>query len=168
MKTYSAKASEIEKKWVVIDAEGLVVGRLAAIVATRLRGKHKPGYTPHMDCGDNVIIVNAAKALLTGDKLKKKVYYHHTGYICGIKERTASQILRGKFPERIVEKAVERMLPHGPLGKRQLANLRVYAGAEHHHEAQQPEALDVAKMNPKNTNYRPARVARSENDPKAA
>ena len=159
MKTYSAKASEIEKKWVVIDAEGLVVGRLASIIAVRLRGKHKPSYTPHMDCGDNVIVVNAAKALLTGDKLKKKVYYHHTGYIGGIKERTAGQILRGKFPERIVEKAVERMLPRGPLGKRQLGNLRVYAGAEHPHEAQQPEKLDVAKMNPKNTNFHPVKAA---------
>jgi large subunit ribosomal protein L13 len=153
MTTYSAKASEIEKKWVVIDANGLVVGRLAAIVAMRLRGKHKPSYTPHMDCGDNVIIINAAKILLTGQKLKKKVYYHHTGYIGGIKERVAGDILRGKFPERIVEKAVERMIPRGPLGRRQLANMRVYAGAEHPHEAQQPEALDVGKMNPKNTKH---------------
>jgi len=153
MKTYSAKASEIEKKWVVIDAQGLVVGRLAAVVALRLRGKHKPGYTPHMDCGDNVIVVNAAKALLTGQKLKKKVYYHHTGYIGGIKERVAGDIMAGKHPERIVEKAVERMLPRGPLGRRQLANLRVYPGAEHPHAAQQPEALDVAKMNPKNTKH---------------
>ena len=111
MKTYSAKPSEIEKKWVLIDAEGLVVGRLASIIALRLRGKHKPTFTPHMDCGDNVIVINAAKALLTGDKLKKKVYYHHTGYIGGIKERTAGEIMRGKYPERVVEKAVERMLP---------------------------------------------------------
>jgi large subunit ribosomal protein L13 len=153
MTTYSAKASEIEKKWVVIDAEGLVVGRLASIVALRLRGKHKPTYTPHMDCGDNVIIVNAAKVLLTGQKLKKKVYYHHTGYIGGIKERTAGMIMRSAHPERIVEKAVERMLPHGPLGRRQLSNLRVYPGAEHPHAAQLPEVLDVAKMNPKNTKH---------------
>jgi large subunit ribosomal protein L13 len=150
MKTYSAKASEIEKKWVLIDADGLVVGRLASVVAMRLRGKHKPMYTPHMDCGDNVIIINAAKAVLTGDKLKKKVYYHHTGYIGGIKERTAGAIMAGKFPERVVEKAIERMLPRGPLGKRQLSNLRVYPGAEHPHDAQQPETLDVGKMNPKN------------------
>ena len=150
MKTYSAKASEIEKKWVLIDAAGLVVGRLASVVALRLRGKHKATYTPHMDCGDNVIIINAAKAVLTGDKLKKKVYYHHTGYIGGIKERTAGAIMAGKFPERVVEKAIERMLPRGPLGKRQLSNLRVYPGAEHPHEAQQPETLDVGKMNPKN------------------
>jgi len=153
MTTYSAKASEIEKKWIVIDASGLVVGRLATVVAIRLRGKHKASYTPHMDCGDNVIIVNAAKVLLTGQKLKKKVYYHHTGYIGGIKERIAGDIMRGKHPEQIVELAVQRMLPRGPLGRRQLANLRVYPGTEHPHAAQQPEALDVAKMNPKNTKH---------------
>ncbi|HEX3809929.1 MAG TPA: 50S ribosomal protein L13 [Rhizomicrobium sp.] len=154
MKTYSAKASEIDKKWVLIDAEGLVVGRLASQIAMRLRGKHKPSYTPHMDDGDNVIVINAAKVLLTGDKLKKKVYYHHTGYIGGIKERTAGSIMAGKHPERVLEKAIERMLPRGPLGKRQLSNLRVYAGAEHPHEAQQPETLDIAKMSPKNTNFK--------------
>jgi large subunit ribosomal protein L13 len=154
MKTYSAKASEIEKKWIVIDADGLVVGRLATVIAMRLRGKHKPGYTPHMDCGDNVIVINAAKALLTGQKLKKKVYYHHTGFIGGVKERVAGKIMAGKHPEQVVEKAVERMLPRGPLGKRQLANLRVYPGVEHPHAAQQPETLDVAKMNPKNTQHR--------------
>ncbi len=154
MKTYSAKPTEIEKKWILIDAEGLVVGRLASIIALRLRGKHKPTFTAHMDCGDNVIVVNAAKVLLTGDKLKKKVYYHHTGYIGGIKERTAGAILNGKFPERVVEKAVERMLPRGPLGRRQLSNLRVYPGTEHPHEAQQPETLDVASLNPKNNNYK--------------
>jgi large subunit ribosomal protein L13 len=120
MKTYSAKPADIEKKWVTIDATGLVVGRLASIVALRLRGKHKPSYTPHMDDGDNVIIVNAAKAVLTGRKREKKVYHHHTGFIGGIKERTAKSILEGRFPERIVEKAVERMLPRGPLGRVQL------------------------------------------------
>ena len=156
MKTYSAKASEIEKKWVVIDATGLVVGRLASLVALRLRGKHKPSFTPHMDCGDNVIVVNAAKVLLTGDKLNKKVYYWHTGYIGGIKERKAGEIMNGRFPERVVEKAVERMLPRGPLGKKQFANLRVYPGAEHPHEAQKPEAVDIGALNPKNTNYRKA------------
>ena len=154
MKTYSAKASEIEKKWVLIDAEGLVVGRLASLIAMRLRGKHKPSYTPHMDCGDNVIVINAAKVLLTGDKMKKKVYYHHTGYIGGIKERTAGAIMSGKHPERVLEKAIERMLPRGPLGKRQLSNLRVFAGAEHPHEAQQPEKVDIAKLSPKNTNFK--------------
>ena len=154
MKTYSAKASEIEKKWILIDAEGLVVGRLASIIAMRLRGKHKVTYTPHMDCGDNIIVINAAKVVLTGNKLKKKVYYHHTGYIGGIKERTAGAIMAGKFPERILEKAVERMVPRGPLGRRQMSNLRVYAGSEHPHEAQKAEVLDVAAMNPKNTQYK--------------
>ena len=150
MKTYSAKPSEIEKKWILIDADGLVVGRLASIVALRLRGKHKPTFTPHMDCGDNVIVINAAKVVLTGKKLKDKIYYHHTGYIGGIKERTAGEIMRGKFPERVVEKAIQRMLPRGPLGKRQLSNLRVYPGTEHPHEAQQPVTLNVGTMNPKN------------------
>jgi large subunit ribosomal protein L13 len=159
MTTYSATPSEIDKKWVLIDAEGLVVGRLAALIATRLRGKHKPMYTPHMDCGDNVIVVNASKVLLTGNKLKNKVYYWHTGYIGGIKERTAGAIMSGKYPERVVEKAVERMLPRGPLGKRQLSNLRVYAGAEHPHEAQQPQTLDVGALNAKNANYRKAKAA---------
>ena len=151
MKTYSAKAADIEKKWVTIDATGLVVGRLASIVALRLRGKHKPSYTPHVDDGDNVIIVNAAKAVLTGRKREKKVYHHHTNHIGGIKERTAKQILTGPFPERIVEKAVERMLPRGPLGRQQLSNLRVYKGPEHPHQAQNPEVVDIAKMNRKNT-----------------
>jgi large subunit ribosomal protein L13 len=150
MKTYSAKPAEIEKKWVTIDAAGLVVGRLASIVAMRLRGKHKATYTPHVDDGDNVIVINAAKAVFTGRKAEKKVYYHHTGYIGGIKERTAKQIMAGRFPERIVEMAIQRMLPRGPLGRVQLGNLRVYPGAEHPHEAQKPEKLDVAAMNRKN------------------
>ena len=150
MKTYSAKASEIEKKWILIDAEGLVVGRLASIIAMRLRGKHKPSFTPHMDDGDCVIVVNADQVALTGKKREDKVYYHYTGYIGGIKERTAKAILEGKHPERIVEKAVERMLPRGPLGRKQLGNLHVYKGAEHPHAAQQPEALDIAKLNTKN------------------
>ena len=156
MKTYSAKASEIEKKWVVIDAAGLVVGRLASLIALRLRGKHMPSYTPHMDCGDNVIVVNAGKVLLTGNKLKDKIYHWHTGHIGGIKERRAGEIIEGRFPERVVEKAVERMLPRGPLGRRQLANLRVYPGPDHPHAAQQPEAVDIGALNPKNTNYRKA------------
>jgi large subunit ribosomal protein L13 len=154
MKTYSARASEIEKKWVLIDAQGLVVGRLASIIAMRLRGKHKPSYTPHMDCGDNVIVINADKVVLTGAKMKNKIYYRHTGYIGGIKERTAAAIMAGKFPGRILEKAVERMVPRGPLGRRQMSNLRVYAGPAHPHEAQTPEPLDVAAMNPKNTQYK--------------
>ena len=150
MSTYSAKAADIEKKWVLIDAKGLVVGRLASIVALRLRGKHKPTFTPHVDDGDNVIIVNAEKVVLTGRKREQKVYHHHTGYIGGIKERTAKYLLESRFPERVVEKAVERMLPRGPLGRQQLGNLRVYAGTEHPHEAQQPETVDVASMNRKN------------------
>jgi large subunit ribosomal protein L13 len=150
MKTYSAKPAEIEKKWVTIDATGLVVGRLASIIALRLRGKHKPTFTPHLDCGDNVIVINAEKVVLTGRKRQQKVYRHHTGYIGGIKERTAKSIVEGRFPERIVEKAVERMLPHGPLGRRQLANLRVYSGPDHPHAAQNPEPLDVRSMNRKN------------------
>jgi large subunit ribosomal protein L13 len=159
MKTYSAKASEIEKKWVLIDAEGLVVGRLASVIAMRLRGKHKATYTPHMDCGDNVVVINASKVVLTGNKLKDKVYNWHTGYIGGIKYRTAGAIMSGKHPERVIEKAVERMLPKGPLGKRQLSNLRVFAGTEHKHEAQQPEKLDVAAMNPKNSNFKKTKAA---------
>jgi len=150
MKTFSEKPADVKKKWVMIDADGLVVGRLASLVALRLRGKHKPTFTPHVDCGDNVIVINAAKAVLTGRKPQKKIYYKHTGYIGGIKEQTAKAILAGKFPERIVEKAVERMLPHGPLGRQQLANLRVYPHAEHPHAAQQPEIVDIASMNRKN------------------
>jgi large subunit ribosomal protein L13 len=151
MKTYSAKPAEVEKRWVLIDAKGLIVGRLASIVALRLRGKHKPTYTPHVDCGDNVIVINAEQVVLTGRKLDRKVYHHHTGYIGGIKTRTARFLLEGRFPQRIVEKAVERMLPRGPLGRRQLGNLRVYKGPEHPHAAQQPEMLDIAAMNRKNT-----------------
>jgi len=150
MKTYSATPADIRKNWVMIDATGLVVGRLASIVAMRLRGKHKPTYTPHMDDGDNVIIVNAEKIVLTGRKRDNKVYHHHTGYIGGIKERTARSILEGKFPQRIVEKAVERMLPRGPLGRVQLGNLRVYVGPDHPHGAQNPEMLDIAGLNRKN------------------
>lgn len=150
MKSYSAKPADVDKKWVMIDASGLVVGRLAAIVAMRLRGKHKPTFTPHVDCGDNVIIVNAEKVVFTGRKVQQKVYYRHTGFIGGIKERSARSILEGRFPERILEKAVERMLPRGPLGRQQLSNLRVYRGAEHPHAAQTPEKLDIAALNRKN------------------
>lgn len=151
MTTYSAKPAEVEKKWVLIDAKGLVVGRLATLVSMRLRGKHRPTYTPHVDDGDNVIIINASKVVLTGRKRENKVYHHHTGFIGGIKERSAKSILEGRFPERVVEKAVERMLPRGPLGRKQLGNLRVYAGAEHPHEAQQPQLIDIASLNRKNT-----------------
>jgi len=150
MKTYSAKPAEIEKKWILIDAAGLVVGRLATFVAMRLRGKHKPSFTPHMDDGDNVIVVNADKVVFTGRKMDQKLYHWHTGYPGGIKSRTPRKIIEGRFPERVVEKAVERMLPRGPLGRQQMKNLRVYAGPEHPHEAQQPAAVDVAALNPKN------------------
>jgi large subunit ribosomal protein L13 len=150
MKTFSAKPSDIDKKWLLIDADGLVLGRLASLIAMRLRGKHKPTYTPHVDCGDNVIVVNAEKVVLTGRKLQQKVYHHHTGFIGGIKTRSAKFIMEGRFPERIVEKAVERMLPRGPLGRVQFGNLRVYKGPDHPHAAQSPEALDVGSMNRKN------------------
>jgi large subunit ribosomal protein L13 len=150
MKTYSAKPAEVEKKWVVIDAKGLVVGRLASLIALRLRGKHLPIFTPHVDCGDNVIVINADKVAFTGRKREQKVYYHHTGYPGGIKERSAKFILEGRFPERIVEKAVERMLPRGPLGRKQFGNLRVYKGAEHPHAAQSPVAIDIGVLNRKN------------------
>ena len=153
-KTYTVKTAEIEKSWVLIDAEGLVVGRLASLIAMRLRGKHKPGFTPHMDDGDHVVVINADKVVFTGRKWAQKRYYWHTGYIGGIKERTPEKYLSGRTPTRVVEKAVERMLPRGPLGRRQLSNLRVYVGTEHPHAAQQPEVLDVAALSPKNTNYR--------------
>ena len=150
MKTYSAKSSDIDKKWYVIDAEGVVLGRLASVVSMRLRGKHKPLYTPHVDCGDNIIIVNAEKVRLTGRKAADKVYYWHTGYPGGIKSRTAGKILDGKHPERVLHKAVERMLPRGPLGRQQLKNLRLYVGPDHPHQAQEPVTLDVAALSRKN------------------
>ena len=150
MKTFSATPSDIEKKWVLIDAEGVVLGRLASQVAKILRGKHKPSFTPHMDCGDNVIVINAEKVKLTGKKLSDKKFYWHTGYPGGIKERTMGQILEGKYPERVVVKAVERMITRNNLGRQQMKNLRVYAGSAHPHEAQQPEVLDLQAMNPKN------------------
>jgi len=150
MKTYSAKPADIEKKWILIDAENMVVGRLAAVIATRLRGKHLPTFTPHMDCGDNVVVINADKVKFTGKKMGDKKYYRHTGYPGGIKETTPEKIMEGKFPERVVEMAVKRMLPRGPLGRQQLTNLKVYAGSEHPHEAQSPETLDVEAMNSKN------------------
>ncbi|RED53445.1 50S ribosomal protein L13 [Aestuariispira insulae] len=150
MKTYSMKAGEIDKKWILIDAEGLVLGRLAAEVSKILRGKHKATYTPHMDCGDNVIIINAEKVALTGRKMTDKKFYWHTGYVGGIKSRTMGQLLEGEHPERVIQKAVQRMIPRGPLGRDQMRNLKVYAGAEHPHDAQQPEVLDLASRNSKN------------------
>ncbi|MEO0820649.1 MAG: 50S ribosomal protein L13 [Pseudomonadota bacterium] len=155
MKTYSAKPADIEKKWVLIDAEGIVLGRLASIIAMRLRGKHKATFTPHMDMGDNVIVINAEKVQLTGNKRRDKTYYWHTGHPGGIKSRTASQLLEGRFPERVIHKAVQRMMPGGPLTRRQLTHLRVYAGTEHPHEAQTPETVNLAVINPKNTRSAP-------------
>ena len=150
MKTFSAKPSDVNKKWILIDAEGLVLGRLASIISMRLRGKHLPIYTPHIDCGDNVIVINAAKVRLTGRKLTDKRFYWHTGYPGGIKDRTVGALLSGPYPERVLTKAVERMITRGPLGRTQMRNLRVYAGADHPHAAQQPDVLDVGAMNPKN------------------
>ena len=151
MKTFTATPADIEKKWILIDAEGVVLGRLATIVASILRGKNKPTFTPHMDMGDNVIVINADKVQMTGKKRDDKVYYWHTGHPGGIKQRTARQVLEGAHPERVVEKAVERMITRGPLGRAQMKNLRVYAGPNHEQEAQQPEKLDIAAMNRKNS-----------------
>ena len=148
--TMAAKPAEVVKNWHIIDADGLVVGRLASIVANILRGKHKPSFTPHVDCGDNVIIINADKVRFTGRKLAQKVYYKHTGYPGGIKGITAGKVLDGRFPERVLEKAVERMVPRGPLGRQQMRNLRIFKGTEHPHEAQNPAVLDVGAMNRKN------------------
>ena len=150
MKTFSATPADVDKKWILIDAEGVVLGRLASIIAMRLRGKHKPSFTPSMDMGDNVIVINADKVQLTGNKRDKPNYWH-TGHPGGIKERTKGDILEGKHPERILMKAVQRMLPGGPLSKRQMTHLRVFAGTEHGMEAQKPEVLDVKAMNKKNT-----------------
>ena len=148
--TRSIKPAEVEKKWHLIDAEGLVVGRLASIVANILRGKHKPTYTPHVDCGDHVVVINADKVRFTGRKLNQKVYYKHTGYAGGIKAITAGKVLEGRFPERVLEKAIERLIPRGPLGRQQMKALHLYAGTEHPHGGTQPVALDVASMNRKN------------------
>jgi large subunit ribosomal protein L13 len=150
MKTYSAKPSEIDKKWLLIDADGLVLGRLASIIAMRLRGKHKPTYTPHMDVGDHVVVVNCEKVHLTGNKRRDSVFRWYTGYPGGLKERSKGAILDGRHPERVIIKAVERMLPKGPLGRRIMGHLKVYKGPQHPHEAQQPQPVDVAAMNRKN------------------
>ena len=148
--TRSLKPSEVEKKWHLIDAEGLVVGRLATIIANILRGTHTPSYTPHVDCGDHVVVINADKVAFTGKKLQDKRYYKHTGYIGGIKETSPAKILEGRFPERVLEKAVQRMIPRGPLGRAQMKALHLYNGTEHPHDGQKPTVLDVASMNRKN------------------
>lgn len=151
MKTYSAKPTEVEKKWLLIDAEGLTLGRLSSLIAMRLRGKHKPMFTPHIDCGDNVIVINAEKVHLTGKKAKYDIFYWHTGFAGGIKGRSKGEILAGKNPGEVIHNAVRRMMPKdSPLARHQLVNLRVFAGPTHTHEAQQPEVVDVAAMNPKN------------------
>ncbi|MEJ8474547.1 50S ribosomal protein L13 [Roseibium algae] len=154
MKTFSAKPAEVEKKWILIDAEGMVVGRLAAYIANHLRGKHLPIFTPHVDTGDNIVVINAEKVVLTGRKYDNKKYYWHTGHPGGIKERTARAIIEGRFPERVLQKAVQRMMPGGPLSNQQLKNLRVYAGSEHPHEAQTPTLVDVKSLNAKNDGKR--------------
>ena len=148
--TRSVKPAEVQKQWWVIDADGLVLGRLATLVANRLRGKHKASFTPHVDCGDHVVIVNAQKVRVTGNKAEQSVFYWHTGYAGGIKGRSTRQLLEGRYPERVITKAVERMITRGPLGRKQMKNLHVYAGAEHPHAGQNPVALDVAAMNRKN------------------
>ena len=151
MKTYSAKPADVERKWYVVDAEDVVLGRLASVIAARIKGKHKPLYTPHIDCGDHIIVVNARQVRLTGRKRADKTYRWHTGYPGGLKERTAAQVLDGRHPERVLLKAVERMIKRStPLGRQQLRKLHVYAGPDHPHQAQTPEVLDVAAMNPKN------------------
>ena len=148
--TRSIKPAEVEKKWHIIDAEGLVVGRVATIIANILRGKHKPSFTPHVDCGDHVIVINADKVRFTGNKLQDKRYYKHTGYAGGIKETSPAKVLEGRFPERVLEKAVERMIPRGPLGRQQMKALHLYAGTEHPHDGQQLEVRDIAARNRKN------------------
>ena len=150
MKTYSAKPKDVTRDWFIIDADGLVLGRLASQIALRLRGKHKPTFTPHIDCGDNIVVINADKVVLTGNKRANKTYFWHTGYPGGIRSRTADKILSSKYPERVLMKAVERMISRSPLGRQQMSKLHVYAGNEHPHDAQKPQVLDIAKFNSKN------------------
>lgn len=150
MKTYSAKPADVTRKWYVVDAEDVVLGRLASLLALRLRGKHKPMFTPNIDCGDNIIVINAEKVRLTGNKRARKVFHWHTGHPGGVKTRTMGQILESKAPERVIVKAVERMITRNPMGRAQMRKLHVYAGSKHPHEAQNPEVLDLAAMNPKN------------------
>ena len=150
MKTYSAKPKEVTRDWFIIDADGLVLGRLASQIALRLRGKHKPTFTPHIDCGDNIVVINADKVVLTGNKRTNKEYFWHTGYPGGIRSRTADKILSSRYPERVLMKAVERMISRSPLGRQQMRKLHVYAGNEHPHDGQKPQVLDIAKINRKN------------------
>jgi large subunit ribosomal protein L13 len=150
MKTFALKAGDIQKKWWLVDAQDLVLGRMASQIALRLRGKHKPTFSPHLDCGDCVVVINADKIKLTGNKLKDKKFYWHTGFPGGIKERSMEALITGRFPERVVQKAVERMITRGPLGRQQMTHLKVYAGDQHPHGAQNPEVLDISALNPKN------------------
>jgi large subunit ribosomal protein L13 len=150
MRTFSLKAEQVKKNWFVVDAKDLILGRLSAVIASYLRGKHKPEFTPSMDCGDYVVVINAEKIRVTGHKLEDHVFYWHTGYPGGIKQRTLKERLNSKFPERVISKTVERMLPKGALGRKMLSNLKVYSGEEHPHAGQQPKVLDVASMNSKN------------------
>ena len=153
--TASLKPADVEKKWIVIDAEDAIVGRLASFIAMRLRGKHRPDYTPHVDCGDHVVVINADKVKFTGKKLTDKIYYRHTGHPGGVKSITAGKQLAGRFPERVLEKAVERMLPkESPLARAQLTHLRIFNGADHKHEAQAPEVVDFKSLNAKNVRSR--------------
>lgn len=156
--TISLKPAEVQKDWVLIDADGLVLGRLAALIATRLRGKHKPQYTPHVDCGDHIVVVNAGKVKVTGNKLDQSVFHYHTGYPGGIKGRTLRQRLESAHPERVLEKAVERMITRGPLQRQQMKNLHVYVADTHPHEGQKPQLLDVAALNRKNVNLKNGRA----------
>ncbi len=142
MKTYSAKPAEVKREWFVVDAEGKTLGRMASEIAKRLRGKHKPEYTPHVDTGDYIIVVNAEKVHVTGNKEKDKIYYRHTGYVGNLKQTSLGD-LRKQHPERIIENAVKGMLPKNPLGRDMYRKLRVYKGSEHDHQAQQPKQLDL-------------------------
>lgn len=150
MRTFSMKADQVKKDWILVDAENLILGRLSAVIASRLRGKHKPEFTPNMDCGDFVVVINAEKIQVTGNKFEDHKFYWHTGYPGGIKERSIKDRINSKFPERVISKAVERMLPKGPLGRKMLKNLKIYGGSSHPHEAQVPKVLDVASLNSKN------------------
>jgi len=148
--SFNLRCQDVKKKWILIDADGVILGRLAAFVATRLRGKHQATFTPSVDCGDNVVVINAEKVKMTANKAETKKFYYHTGYPGGIKSWTRASVLEGKYPERVVEKAVERMLPKGILGKKQLKNLKVCKGSSHPYAGNKPETIDFATLNPKN------------------
>jgi len=150
MKTFSLKKEQIKKKWVLIDAKDAVLGRLAVFSANILRGKNKPEYTPNQDCGDNLIIINSDQIILTGKKSKDKIYYHHTGYPGGIKETNPDKMKEKNKSQEIIKLAIKRMIPSGPLGKKQLSNCKIYPGEDHSHDAQQPLKIDFSKLNDKN------------------